>query len=66
MRGFVGRMSSGPRGAGVGVKLLIGAGVLAYGIKEATYTGTAHVCELSHYFLPKWEHLWPLDRHTHT
>lgn len=39
LRDFVGRMSSGPRGAGVGVKLLIGAGVLAYGIKEATYTG---------------------------
>ncbi|KAK3557403.1 hypothetical protein QTP70_026664 [Hemibagrus guttatus] len=37
-RDFAGRMSSGPRGAGVGLKLLIGAGALAYGIKEATYT----------------------------
>ncbi|MCJ8729701.1 hypothetical protein PDJAM_G00109640 [Pangasius djambal] len=38
LRDFAGRMSSGPRGAGVGVKLLLGAGALAYGIKEATYT----------------------------
>lgn len=29
----------GPKGAGLGVKLLIGAGALAYGVKEATYTG---------------------------
>uniref|UniRef100_A0A8C5NAC5 Prohibitin n=1 Tax=Gouania willdenowi TaxID=441366 RepID=A0A8C5NAC5_GOUWI len=29
---------SGSRGAGIGVKLLIGAGALAYGVKEATYT----------------------------
>uniref|UniRef100_A0A3B4YFP1 Prohibitin n=1 Tax=Seriola lalandi dorsalis TaxID=1841481 RepID=A0A3B4YFP1_SERLL len=36
--GIAGRMSSGPRGAGLGVKLLIGAGALAYGVKEATYT----------------------------
>ena len=33
------RMGSGPRGAGLGFKLLIGAGALAYGVKEATYTG---------------------------
>uniref|UniRef100_A0AAZ3R6P6 Prohibitin n=1 Tax=Oncorhynchus tshawytscha TaxID=74940 RepID=A0AAZ3R6P6_ONCTS len=32
------RMGSGPRGAGLGFKLLIGAGALAYGVKEATYT----------------------------
>uniref|UniRef100_A0A8C5BMD0 Prohibitin n=1 Tax=Gadus morhua TaxID=8049 RepID=A0A8C5BMD0_GADMO len=32
------RMGSGPRGAGVGLKLLIGAGALAYGVKEATFT----------------------------
>ncbi|TVK90636.1 Prohibitin-2 [Bagarius yarrelli] len=31
-------MSSGPRGAGLGLKLLIGAGAFAYGIKEATFT----------------------------
>lgn len=40
LRQIVGRMSSGPRGAGLGVKLLLGAGALAYGVKEATYTGT--------------------------
>lgn len=39
LRQIAGRMSSGPRGAGVGVKLLVGAGALAYGVKEATYTG---------------------------
>uniref|UniRef100_A0A6Q2ZA04 Prohibitin n=1 Tax=Esox lucius TaxID=8010 RepID=A0A6Q2ZA04_ESOLU len=32
------RMGSGPRGAGLGLKLLIGAGALAYAVKEATYT----------------------------
>ncbi|KAM9789479.1 prohibitin-2a [Neosynchiropus ocellatus] len=38
LRQIAGRMSSGPRGAGVGVKLLVGAAALAYGVKEATYT----------------------------
>ncbi|CAF91106.1 unnamed protein product, partial [Tetraodon nigroviridis] len=38
LRQIAGRMSSGPRGAGLGVKLLLGAGALAYGVKEATYT----------------------------
>ncbi|XP_008401102.1 prohibitin-2-like [Poecilia reticulata] len=38
LRQIAGRMSSGPRGAGIGLKLLIGAGALAYGVKEATYT----------------------------
>lgn len=42
LRQIAGRMSSGPRGAGLGVKLLIGAGALAYGVKEATYTGILH------------------------
>lgn len=40
LRQILGRMSSGPRGTGLGVKLLLGAGALAYGVKEATYTGT--------------------------
>lgn len=40
LRQIVGRMSSGPRGAGLGLKLLLGAGALVYGVKEATYTGT--------------------------
>lgn len=39
LRQIAGRMSSGPRGAGTGLKLLLGAGALAYGVKEATYTG---------------------------
>lgn len=39
LRQIAGRMSSGPRGAGLGVKLLIGAGAVAYGLKEAMYTG---------------------------
>ncbi|XP_060723050.1 prohibitin-2b isoform X2 [Tachysurus vachellii] len=38
LRDFAGRMSCGPRGAGVGLKLLIGAGALAYGIKKVTST----------------------------
>ncbi|MEQ2231089.1 Prohibitin-2, subunit of the prohibitin complex (Phb1p-Phb2p), partial [Ilyodon furcidens] len=38
LRQIAGRMSSGPRGAGTGLKLLIGAGALAYAVKEATYT----------------------------
>lgn len=40
LRQIAGRMSSGSPGAGIGVKLLIGAGALAYGLKEAMYTGT--------------------------
>lgn len=39
LRQIAGRMSSGPRGAGLGLKLLVGAGALVYGVKEATYTG---------------------------
>uniref|UniRef100_A0A8C1ZXM6 Prohibitin-2 n=2 Tax=Cyprinus carpio TaxID=7962 RepID=A0A8C1ZXM6_CYPCA len=38
LRQIVSRMGSSPRGARLGVKLLIGAGALAYGFKEATYT----------------------------
>lgn len=40
LRDLAGRMSSGSRGAGIGLKLLIGASALAYGVREATYTGT--------------------------
>ena len=36
---MAGRMSSGPKGLGIGLKLLIGAGALAYGVREATFTG---------------------------
>ncbi|KAK6483969.1 prohibitin-2-like [Huso huso] len=38
LRDMAGRLSSGSKGAGIGLKLLLGAGALAYGVKEATYT----------------------------
>lgn len=38
LRELSGRFSGGPRGAGTGVKLLLGAGALAYGVKESLYT----------------------------
>ncbi|XP_047445337.1 prohibitin-2-like [Mugil cephalus] len=38
LRQIAARMSTGPRGAGTGLKLLVGAAALAYGVKEATYT----------------------------
>ena len=37
---FAKRFGSGaPRGVGLGLKLLIGAGAIGYGIKESIYTG---------------------------
>ncbi|TRY78998.1 hypothetical protein DNTS_022204 [Danionella cerebrum] len=39
LRQIASRLAAGPKGAGLGVKLVIGAGALFYGIKEATYTG---------------------------
>lgn len=41
--------SSGGKGAGLGLKLLLGAGALAYGIKEATYTGKHTLVPSSQY-----------------
>nr|ACN10295.1 Prohibitin-2 [Salmo salar]ACN12654.1 Prohibitin-2 [Salmo salar] len=39
LRDLASRMSgAGGKGAGIGLKLLIGAGALAYGVKEATFT----------------------------
>ncbi|XP_041120393.1 prohibitin-2-like [Polyodon spathula] len=38
LRDMAGRLSSGSKGAGMGLKLLMGAGALVYGVKEATYT----------------------------
>lgn len=52
--------SSGGRGAGLGLKLLLGAGALAYGIKEATYTGK-HTCVIftpCFKFVAAWVMLW--------
>lgn len=37
---FAKRFGSGaPKGLGLGLKLLIGAGAIGYGIKESIYTG---------------------------
>ena len=36
---FAGRMGKAPKGVGLGIKLLAGAAVAAYGIKESIYTG---------------------------
>lgn len=44
LRQIAARMAAGSRGAGLGVKLLMGAGALAYGVKEATYTGSSARC----------------------
>nr|XP_020479562.1 prohibitin-2 [Monopterus albus] len=38
LRQIAGRMSAGPRGTGLGLKLLVGAGAVAYGLKESLYT----------------------------
>ncbi|KAJ1087313.1 hypothetical protein NDU88_000493 [Pleurodeles waltl] len=38
LRDLSGRFSGGPRGSGTGLKLLLGAGALAYGVKESLYT----------------------------
>ena len=41
LRDLLGRLGGGaPKGLGLGVKLLIGAGAVAYGVKESVYTGT--------------------------
>lgn len=37
-RDMLGRMGKGPAGLSTGIKLLIGAGALAYGVKESLYT----------------------------
>ncbi|XP_078725769.1 prohibitin-2 [Lampetra fluviatilis] len=38
LKDIAGKMGGAPRGLGTGLKLLIGAGALAYAAKEATYT----------------------------
>lgn len=58
LRQIAGRLSSGPRGAGLGVKLLMGAGALAYGVKEATYTGNALVWSTATCVLVLWAGHW--------
>ncbi|XP_054999184.1 prohibitin-2-like [Sorex araneus] len=38
IKDLVGRLPSGPRGTGTALKLLLGAGAVAYGIHESTFT----------------------------
>ncbi|NP_001279849.1 prohibitin-2 [Callorhinchus milii] len=38
LRDLAGRMLAGPKGVGTGFKLLLGAGALAYGLKESLFT----------------------------
>uniref|UniRef100_A0A8C4Q1P1 Prohibitin n=1 Tax=Eptatretus burgeri TaxID=7764 RepID=A0A8C4Q1P1_EPTBU len=38
LKDMAGRLGSGPKGLGTGLKLLLGAGALAYGVKESMYT----------------------------
>uniref|UniRef100_H2ZSN5 Prohibitin n=1 Tax=Latimeria chalumnae TaxID=7897 RepID=H2ZSN5_LATCH len=38
LKDLAGRMSSGPRGMGTALKLLLGAGAVAYAVKESVYT----------------------------
>ena len=39
VKDLMGRMGNGPKGLTTGLKFLLGAGALAYGIKESVYTG---------------------------
>ena len=39
VKDMMGRMGKGPAGLGTGVKLLLAAGALAYGVRESVYTG---------------------------
>ncbi|XP_063818568.1 prohibitin-2 [Pseudophryne corroboree] len=38
LKDFAGRLPAGPRGLGTGVKLLLGAGAVAYAVKESLFT----------------------------
>lgn len=40
---FAGRMGNAPKGVSLGFKLLAGAAVLGYGIKESLYTGKPYL-----------------------
>lgn len=39
LKDLAGRLPSGPRGMGTALKLLLGAGAVAYGIRESVFTG---------------------------
>ena len=40
---FAGRMGKAPKGVGTGLKLLAAAAAVAYGVKEAIYTGIVFI-----------------------
>lgn len=39
LKDFAGRLPTGPRGMSTALKLLLGAGAAAYGIRESVFTG---------------------------
>lgn len=39
LKDLAGRLPSGPRGMGTALKLLLGAGAVAYGVRESVFTG---------------------------
>ena len=47
VKDMMGRMGKGPSGLTTGLKFLIGAGALAYGIKESIYTGKLYTVLVS-------------------
>lgn len=39
LKDLAGRLPAGPRGMGMALKLLLGAGAVAYGVRESVFTG---------------------------
>lgn len=39
LKDLAGRLPAGPRGVGTALKLLLGAGALAYGVRESVFIG---------------------------
>lgn len=39
LKDLAGRLPTGPRGVGTALKLLLGAGALAYGVRESVFIG---------------------------
>lgn len=39
LKDLAGRLPAGPRGMGTALKLLLGAGAVAYGVRESVFTG---------------------------
>lgn len=51
LKDLAGRLPAGPRGMGTALKLLLGAGAAAYGIRESVFTGKCFQCSLGFYHL---------------